>query len=167
MLATAKDAGLPLNERTLRFWETVGALPHAERQQHEGAVRAVYPYWFADVVYGVLRLRDEQGKSLAEIAALMPEMVQWCGIVSWLRANHNSTVQGAMPSLLPPLEQLASTFATPTRPISQGLVILFDNAQQVVARLWWDQPDPLVSDGEADAPPSDSNCQSVVILPSD
>ncbi len=53
-------------EGDLRFWEQSGILPRPLRRLHQGAVRAVYPYWYLYLVRQLRRLQ-RQGLSLAEI----------------------------------------------------------------------------------------------------
>jgi len=58
LLDELAERGVEVAERTLRWWETRGALPHAVRQYHEDGGRAVYPEWQADVVAEVADLRS-------------------------------------------------------------------------------------------------------------
>jgi DNA-binding transcriptional MerR regulator len=46
-------------ERDLRFWEYEGVLPRSIRRSHGGAVRAVYPAWYANLVQRVRYLQRE------------------------------------------------------------------------------------------------------------
>ncbi len=52
--------GGTVTERELRYWESAGALPAAVRQFHRGAMHAVYPVWYVDLVSNVRDRRKEK-----------------------------------------------------------------------------------------------------------
>jgi DNA-binding transcriptional MerR regulator len=58
--------GIRVTPSDLRYWENRGILPRSIRQWHSGAVRAVYPYWYLNLVVNLRRMQDA-GYTLAQI----------------------------------------------------------------------------------------------------
>lgn len=56
----------PVTGDDIRYWEYQGVLPRSVRRRHEGATRAVYPAWYADLAKQVRQLQ-RQGMNLDEI----------------------------------------------------------------------------------------------------
>lgn len=75
LLARVSRLRPAIAETTLRSWERAGVLPHPIRRWHEGAVRAVYPPWYLDLVRQIRRLQRD-GYPLAAIAAELEAYVQ-------------------------------------------------------------------------------------------
>ncbi len=56
--------GVEADERDLRHWEQVGALPRPVRQWHRDAVRATYPWWYVYLVKQLRRAQRDEGAGL-------------------------------------------------------------------------------------------------------
>ncbi len=67
MIARRHVAGTqPVTVGDLRYWESIGVLPHGVRQWRDGAARALFPDWYANLARRV-RLLQRTGYSLDEI----------------------------------------------------------------------------------------------------
>ncbi len=67
LLALAERVGLAVDERTLRYWESLGLLPGPVRRRHQGATRAIYPAWQLPLIF-LVRLSQAMGETLDQIA---------------------------------------------------------------------------------------------------
>jgi hypothetical protein len=65
--------GVDADGDTVRYWESVGALPRSIKRWHEGATRAVYPDWAVPLVLSLRELQDA-GLALAEIGPVLREI---------------------------------------------------------------------------------------------
>ncbi len=67
MAARRQVAGTaPITAGDLRYWESIGILPHGTRQWRNDAARALYPSWYAGLARQV-RLLQRMGYSLNEM----------------------------------------------------------------------------------------------------
>lgn len=105
--------GVQVEEADLRYWEYEGILPRAVRQRHEGATRAVYPIWFADLVQH-LRTLQGGGYELREIARMLRDIVAgqrppWITLHPhfWRQASSGMGVAVPPSELSAPLMELA------------------------------------------------------------
>ncbi len=62
-----------VTERELRYWESLGALPRPVRRFHNGAIHALYPAWYVDVV-GNVHLRRAEKLPPAEIRSYVRDL---------------------------------------------------------------------------------------------
>lgn len=158
LLADAPRWGaVDVSERTLRFWETAGALPRAVRQSHQGVVQAVYPVGYAIVVAAVY-FRRKQGVPLPAIAAEMPQLVQGFAFMNWAIANKVMPLADAPGggALLPHLAELARAGSAPDNPITRVTITLSDTQGEAVVNLLWLVPPEVLSNGEAISAPTDT-----------
>jgi len=73
--------GVPVTERTIMYWEKVGALPRSVRRRYRGATRVVYPDWLVPLA--------------ARIPGLMRDHIPLHEIGAHLRPDGNAmTVAG-------------------------------------------------------------------------
>ena len=62
LLAMVRQRGVDLTPRTLQLWENQGIVPRPVRRWHDGAVRALYAPWVADIVEVVAYRRRGPGR---------------------------------------------------------------------------------------------------------
>lgn len=62
LLSRVGQSGRKVTTRSLQLWENLGLVPRPIRRWHEGAVRALYAPWVADVVERVAYRRSGKGR---------------------------------------------------------------------------------------------------------
>ena len=60
LLAQVRSRGLSLSPRTLGLWEASGIVPRPVRRWHNGATRALYPPWAAQMVMLANEVKDDR-----------------------------------------------------------------------------------------------------------
>lgn len=70
LLQLLAEHAIDVDDRTLRYWETIGALPRPARRWQRTAVHAVYPEWTL-LVIARFRNFQRQGRPIKEIQARM------------------------------------------------------------------------------------------------
>ncbi len=121
LLAFFREKGLPIAERSLRYWEAQGVLPRPVRRWHQGAVRSLYPAWYPPVVVAAAARIREQGESLQAVGADIPRIINMLGVMHWTAENRvvllndpNQTigqlVQSAELAWGRPIDRVALTF---------------------------------------------------------
>lgn len=71
LIALAERFGAPVDERTLRYWETEGVLPRPTRDHTAVGERARYPWWAVDLVWQI-RQYKHWGLTLEQLRQRMP-----------------------------------------------------------------------------------------------
>ncbi len=66
LLEDLRRREIEATDRDLKFWEYEGILPRPVRRWHKGAVRAVYPDWYASLVWEIRSLQ-RHGYTLEQI----------------------------------------------------------------------------------------------------
>ena len=59
LLVEVQRWGVAVSERELRYWESLGALPHPVRKFQNGATHATYPLWYDEIVTEAVVLRGQ------------------------------------------------------------------------------------------------------------
>lgn len=93
----------PVTGEDLRYWEYQGILPRSIRRRHEGATRAVYPAWYANLAMQVRRLQ-RQSLSLEDIRSQIRRPITLEG--SWSSAGTSSMT--TTHAITPPDELVAA-----------------------------------------------------------
>src|SRR5262249_20186862 len=74
LLDELRRQGVAIPERTLMYWEEIGALPRPVRRHHKGLTRVVYPRWTLALIADVPRLQ-QAGYSLQDIGRRFQQVV--------------------------------------------------------------------------------------------
>ncbi len=130
LLATLEQAGYPVTERSLRYWEAQGVVPRPVNQWHDGATRSVYPEWFDLIVHAVDQ-RRKQGESLANIAADIPRVVRTIAGLHWMAEKN---IAPFPPRVVPIIEELARHVEQVAgRPVAAAALMFFGPDGEPVA----------------------------------
>jgi hypothetical protein len=148
LLARLEDIGVPMSERRLRSWESVGALPHPVRRWRDGAVWAVYPDWWPSLVRLATALHRDEGHTLDDLGPHVERRFAHAMRLARVLGEYRDPIDlEAISDALKPLAvRDARIFGPPTPRVTVTLTRPSPAGERVVGTYFFDFDEPSVGD---------------------